>query len=192
MEDLIEQFLGNPLVLVILVFLATFVLEEAAILIAAGLAASGELHAGLALAAAGSGIIVSDWCLYGFGALARRSPWIKRWVSASRLEQGRSLLQRSTLAAGLVARGVPWLLFPIFVASGFLGVGFRRFAIVNSVIALIYVLVLFYGAFGLSSVLIDWLGGWAWLIGAVLLLALIFGGRAVARRYFERNAPPDA
>jgi len=191
-ENLIADNIGNPLVLVVLLFLATFVLEEAAILIAAGLAASGELPASLALGAISSGIIVSDWCLYGLGALAARSARIARWVSPARIDIGRSLLQRNTLVAGLIARIIPWLLFPIFVASGFLGVGFVRFALINAAIALLYVLALFYGAFGLSSVLIDWLGGWAWLFGAVLLLAILWGGRAVAKRYLIEDKLPDA
>jgi membrane protein DedA with SNARE-associated domain len=191
-ENLIADNIGNPLVLVVLLFLATFVLEEAAILIAAGLAASGELPASLALGAIASGIIVSDWCLYGVGVLAVRNARIARWVSPARIDIGRSLLQRNTLVAGLIARIIPWLLFPIFVASGFLGVGFLRFALINAAIALLYVLALFYGAFGLSSLLIDWLGGWAWLFGAVLLLALLWGGRVIARRYLIEDKLPDA
>lgn len=70
MDALIEQHLGNPLVLAALLFVATFVLEEAAILLAAGLAAAGEMTSGLALASLCAGMVVSDWCLYGLGALA--------------------------------------------------------------------------------------------------------------------------
>lgn len=182
-EALIEQHLGNPLVLAALLFVATFVLEEAAILLGAGLAASGEMTSGLALASLGAGMVISDWCLYGVGALAGRNRRIAGWVSRDRLDQGRHLLRRSTLAAALLARLVPWLLFPIFVASGFLRVGFRRFALVNSAIALVYVPVVFYGAFGLYAVLMDWLGDWAWLAGAAVLLAILWGGRRAARRY---------
>ncbi|WP_410217500.1 DedA family protein [Paracoccus sp. (in: a-proteobacteria)] len=185
LEALIEQSLGSPLLLAALLFVATFVLEEAAILLAAGLAASGEMTSALALASVGTGMIVSDWCLYGLGALAARSRRIADWVSRDRLEQGRRLLHRSTFAAGLLARIIPWLLFPVFVASGFLRVGFRRFAMINAIIALVYVPAVFYGAFGLYAVLMEWLGDWAWMTGAVLLLAILWGGRAVARRYLS-------
>jgi membrane protein DedA with SNARE-associated domain len=191
-ENLFAENIGNPLVLVVLLVLATFVLEEAAILIAAGLAAAGELPASLALAALATGIIVSDWCLYGLGALAVRSERIERWVSPARIAHGRGLLQRSTFTAGLIARTIPWLLFPVFVASGFLGVGFLRFALINAAIALIYVLALFYGAFGLASAVIDWAGGWAWLFGAGLLLVILWGGRTFVRRYLDRNSAPNA
>lgn len=191
MEALIEQNLGHPMLLAALLFLATFVLEEAAILLAAGLAASDEMTSGLALASVGAGMIVSDWCLYGLGALAARHRRIAEWVSRDRLNEGRRLLQRSTLAAGLLARLVPWLLFPVFVASGFLRVGFRRFALINAAIVLIYVPAVFYGAFGLYAVLMEWLGDWAWLAGAAALLAILWGGRLVARRYLSDTTAPD-
>jgi len=191
MEALIEQNLGNPLLLAALLFAATFVLEEAAILLAAGLAAAGEMPPGLALASVGSGMIVSDWCLYGLGALAARNRHIAEWLSQDRLQQGRNLLHRSTFAAGLLARIIPWLLFPIFVASGFLRVGFRRFAIINAAIALVYVVAVFYGAFGLYAVLMARLGDWAWLAGAAVLLAVLWGGRALGRRYFSGKTDPE-
>lgn len=191
MEALIAQNLGNPLFLAALLFLATFVLEEAAILLAAGLAATGEMTPGLALSSVGVGMMVSDWCLYGLGALAGRSRRIAGWIPPDQLAQGRRLLQRSTLAAALLARIVPWLLFPIFVASGFLRVGFRRFALINAAIALVYVPGVFYGAFGLYAVLIAWLGNWAWLAGAALLLAILWGGRAMARRYLSGTTISD-
>lgn len=191
MEALIEQHLGNPWVLAGLLFLATFVLEEAAILLGAGLAASEEISPMMALLSLGAGMIVSDWSLYGLGALAVRHGRVAAWVASERLDQGRRLLQRSTLAAALLARLVPWLLFPIFVASGFLRVGFRRFAAVNAAIVLIYVPAVFYGAFGLYAVLMEWLGDWAWLVGAVVLLAALWGGRAVARRYLSGGDASD-
>lgn len=191
MEALIERSLGHPLLLAALLFLATFVLEEAAILVAAGLAAAGEMTAGLALVSVGTGMIVSDWCLYGLGALARRNRRIADWVSQDRLDQGRRLLHRSTLAAGVLARVIPWLLFPVFVASGFLQVGFRRFALINGVIVLIYVVAVFYGAFGLYEVLLARLGNWAWLAGSALLLAILWGGRAITRRYLPGKTEPD-
>lgn len=191
MQTLIEQNLGNPLFLAALLFAATFVLEEAAILIAAGLAASDEMGTGLALASVGAGIVISDWSLYGLGALAVRNRRVAAWVSQTRVDQGRRLLHRSTLAAGLLARTIPWLLFPIFVASGFLRVGFRRFALINAAIALIYVLAVFYGAVGLYTVLLEWLGGWTWAVGAAVLLAILWAGRRVARRYLSGATMPD-
>ncbi|MBM3605399.1 MAG: hypothetical protein FJX25_11800 [Alphaproteobacteria bacterium] len=184
MQTLIEQHLGNPLVLALLLFLGPFVLEEAAILAAAALAAAGEMSAALALGAVAVGIVVSDWSLYALGALAGRSRRIRGWLDPAQLARGHRLLHKGAFPAGLLARLIPWLLFPVFVASGFLGVGFRRFALINGMIALVYVVVLFLGALGLNIVLLDWLGNWAWAVAGLLLLAVILGGRWIARRYF--------
>lgn len=188
MEALIEQYLGNPAVLALLLFLAPFVLEEAAILTGAALAASGEMSMALALAAISTGMIVSDWTLYAIGALAGRSRRIRGWIDAATLSRGRQLLDRGAWPAGLLARLIPWLLFPIFVASGFLGVGFRRFALINGLIAAVYILVLFFGVFGLNLVLFDWLGNWAWAVVALLLVAVVAAGRSAARRYLGKDA----
>ncbi|SCY68558.1 DedA family protein [Paracoccus tibetensis] len=188
MEALIEQYLGNPAVLALLLFLAPFVLEEAAILTGAALAASGEMSAALALAAISTGMIVSDWTLYAIGALAGRSRRIRGWIDAATLLRGRQLLDRGAWPAGLLARLIPWLLFPIFVASGFLGVGFRRFALINGLIAAVYILVLFFGVFGLNLVLFDWLGNWAWAVMALLLIVVVAAGRWAARRYLAKDA----
>lgn len=188
MEALIEQYLGNPVVLALLLFLAPFVLEEAAILTGAGLAASGEMPTWLALAAISTGMIVSDWSLYALGALAGRSRRIRGWIDGDGLARGRALLDRGAWPAGLLARLIPWLLFPIFVASGFLGVGFRRFALVNGLIAAVYILALFFGVFGLNLVLFEWLGNWAWAVLALLLVLVIVASRWAARRYLGKEA----
>lgn len=191
MEALIQQSLGNPLLLAVLLFFATFVMEEVAIFVAAGLAAAGEMTTGLALAALIGGMIVSDWCLYGLGAMARRHDRVARWVSPRKLEQGRLLLRRSTLVAGLLARIVPWLLAPVFMASGFLRVGFRRFALVNATIAVVYIPFLFFGAFSLYGVLLERLGAWAWVAGGAVVLAILWGVRALARHYLSGTAASD-
>lgn len=188
MEALIEQYLGNPLVLALLLFLAPFVLEEAAILTGAGLAASGEMPTWLALTAISTGMVVSDWTLYALGALAGRSRRIRGWIDGDALARGRRLLDRGAWPAGLLARLIPWLLFPIFVASGFLGVGFRRFALVNGLIAAVYILALFFGVFGLNLMLFEWLGNWAWAVLALLLVLVVVASRWAARRYFGKDA----
>ncbi len=191
MEFLIENNLDNPWVLAACLFLATFVLEEAAIVLAAGLAAAGQLNAGVAVAAVTSGVIVSDWALYALGAFAGRSRRIADWVPAEQLAQGRRLLARGALPAGLLARLIPWMLFPIFVASGFVGIGFRRFALTNGAIGMIYVIALFFGAVEFFQLLLEWMGNWGWLLGAALLLVLLWGGRRAASHYLSEPDPDD-
>jgi membrane protein DedA with SNARE-associated domain len=183
LDQLLEQFLGNPFVLAALLFAAPFVLEEAAILAGAALAAAGELPTGVAFAAVTVGMVVSDWCLYAAGAIAGRSRRIRRWIGEESIERGQRLLSRGAIPAALLARLVPWLLFPIFVASGFLGVGFRRFALVNAAIAAVYIVVLFFGVYGINLVIFDLMDGWGWLAVAGLIVGVVLLSRWSARRY---------
>jgi membrane protein DedA with SNARE-associated domain len=190
LEQLLDQYLGNPYVLAALLFLAPFVLEEAAILTAAALAAAGELSTSIALAAVAIGMVVSDWLLYALGAIAGRSRRIRGWIGEESIARGQRLLERGALPAALLARLIPWLLFPIFVASGFLGVGFRRFALVNAGIAVVYIAVLFFGVYGLNLVIFDLLEGWGWAVVALLLACVVALSRWAARRY--RSLGDDA
>lgn len=180
MDALIEQYLGNPLVLAALLFLANFVMEEGAIIAGAGLAAAGEIRTDLALVALVTGNIVSDLALYGIGALAATSGLVRRWVDGAMLERGRRLLDRGVWPAAILARVLP----PIFMASGFVRVDFRRFAIANGVVAAAYTVALFYGAFGINLVLFDLLGNWAWLAIAGLVAGVVWLGHRFTVRYF--------
>lgn len=186
MESLFEQFLGNPLVLAALLFLGPFVLEEVAIFTGAALAAAGELPPAVALAALGLGTVVSDWALYAAGAIAGRSGRIRSWIGEETILRGRKLLSRGVVAGALTARLVPWLLLPVFVASGFLGIGFRRFALVNAIIATVYIAALFFGVYGFNLVLFDILGGWGWFAVIACAVGIVLLSRKAARRYRER------
>jgi len=176
-----EQVVGHPALQLTLLFLGPYLLEEAAILAAAALAAAEELRPVTAFGAVYLGIVTSDWLLYAIGWGAGRSVRLRAWIGEDAIAHGRRLLSRGAAAAGVTARLVPWLLFPIFVASGFLGVGFRRFAAVNAGIALVYTAVLFLALYLFNVALFDLFAGWGWLAvgvaGMVLLLAIRYGRR---------------
>ncbi|MFC7704650.1 hypothetical protein ACFQXB_10640 [Plastorhodobacter daqingensis] len=188
MDTYLDPFLGNPAVLFALLFLGTFVLEEAAILSGAALAAAGEMSAAVAFSALGLGMIVSDWALFAIGAAAGRSRWLRQRIGEANIARGRRLLGRGVVAAGFTARLVPWLLFPVFVASGFLGVRFVTFAGVNALIAAVYVAILFFGIYGFNLVLFEMFAGWGWLAVVACAAALFHFSRLVARRFRAREA----
>lgn len=179
MEALVEQYLGNPLVLAWLLLAANFVMEEGAILAGAALAAADEIGLGLALAALVVGNILSDWLLYGVGVLAGKSSLVRRWIDGVMLDHARRLLVRGVWPAAILARLLP----PVFIASGYVRVGFRRFAVVNGVVAIIYTTGLFFGSYGINLVLFDWLGNWAWLAVAALVVAVVWLSHRFAVHY---------
>lgn len=147
-----------------------------------GLAAAAELPPLAALAALYAGMVVSDWLLYGAGFLAGSSPRIRRLVRDENIDHGRAILARSHLLAAISARLVPWLLLPIFVASGFLRIGFARFALVNAFVALVYTNVLFWAIFASGTVLFDQMRDWSWLVLALATLVVVAWSYRRAKR----------
>jgi membrane protein DedA with SNARE-associated domain len=191
MDDFFAHFLGHPVLQVFLLFVTPLVLEEAAILSAAVLAAGGELGAPIAFAAVYAGIVVSDWLLYAAGVAAGRSRRIRGWLGEDVIARGRGILHRGAFAAAVTARLVPWLLFPIFVASGFLGVSFARFALVNALVALVYTAAAFLGLYFFNVALFELFDGWGWLaasVAAVVMLAALL----IARRLYRDDDRADA
>lgn len=171
-EDFLLAAVDDPFLQSVLLFLGTFVLEEAALMAGGALSAAQELPPFAALGALYAGMVVSDWMLYAAGFLAGSSPRVRRFVREENIRHGRALLARSHLLAALSARLVPWLLLPIFVASGFVRIGFFRFAAVNALIALIYTNVLFWTIYAFGTVLFDQLRAWGWLIVALATVAV--------------------
>lgn len=180
MTDLVAHYSSQPSVLLAILFLAPFVLEEAAILAAAGMATAGLLPPITAFLVLLLGIVVSDWFLFGLGHLATRIGRIRGWIGGRRLTRGRELLGRGTLAAAVTARLVPWLLPPIFVASGLFGVRFSTFALANGVVACIYTTGFFVLAYEFNAIAMERFGQWGWVGIAGLAVALL--GRSFVRR----------
>jgi membrane protein DedA with SNARE-associated domain len=163
-------------------FAAPFVLEEGALLAGAMLAAAGSLPAAAALGAVCLGIIVSDWALYGLGRAVALWPWLRRRIGETTIRRGQELLRSNFLSAMVSARLIPWLLFPIFVASGYLAVGFLRFLLVNAAIAVVYACVLFLALFYLDSLLFDLIREWSWTVVVALILGVVWLKRRAQRR----------
>jgi membrane protein DedA with SNARE-associated domain len=188
MDIPVEQVVGHPALQLTLLFLGPYLLEEAAILGATALAAAQELRPLSAFVAVYLGIVTSDWLLYGVGWGAGRSARLRAWVGEEAIGRGRRMLSRGAFPAGLTARLVPWLLFPIFVSSGFLGVGFQRFAAINAAIALVYTAILFLGLYLFNVALFDLFAGWGWLAVAVAGVLLLLAIRAGRRHYRDDSA----
>ena len=186
LQSWLAALAGDHLLQFALLFLATFVAEEAAMVGGAGLAAAGELSAPWAAAAVFGGIVLSDWFFYWVGHLAQRVSWLRRRLSTATLERGRGYLGGDLPLALLVARLVPGLVYPIFMSCGFLGIGFRRFALLNLLIVVPYTALLFGGTLLLGELLFAYLENWGWLVLAayavVLILLLRWRGRRAAAR----------
>lgn len=100
--------------------------SEATLISAGALAASGDLHLALVLAAGAVGAVVGDNLAYAGGRLLRDR--VPRRLQAGRARAERALATRATVVL-LVARFVPAGRSLMTVTAGAVGMPWRRFAV---------------------------------------------------------------
>lgn len=150
-------------------FLATFILEDLAIVAAGLLAADGRATIGALIAALMAGVLIGDLGLYGLGKLAARFPAIERLIGPGRVEAGRAFLERRTIMAVLVSRMTPGARLPTYVAAGYVGASFTRFCLAAIPAAVCWTLALFFAAYGIGAAAVSGLANLQWVAAALLL-----------------------
>ncbi|HET9018494.1 MAG TPA: VTT domain-containing protein [Acetobacteraceae bacterium] len=164
-----------------LIILGTFVLEDAATVLAAMHAQSGGIAIPVALCSLYAGIVLGDLGLYGLGALSAKIPWLARLVTQRRMRQGRDWLDGRVFQVVFVSRFIPGARLPTYTACGFLGADWRRFALAAVVATLIWTSLLFGVSLKVGALLMQYLGAWRWLGGIGFALVVILLGRGAAR-----------
>jgi membrane protein DedA with SNARE-associated domain len=156
---------------------ATFILEDAATVLSAALAAQGVISLAVALPSLFAGIALGDLWLYGLGRLAaqnRRARWLAGRDPARR---ARRWLNRELTQTVWMARFMPGMRLPAYTAFGFLGLPFGRFAwSVVSAVA-VWTPLLFFAAYYLGKGLNAFLGPWRWPVFIALAALVFFSGR---------------
>ncbi|MBO9711684.1 VTT domain-containing protein [Sphingomonas sp.] len=143
----------QPAMVLAAIFLATFVLEDAAI-VATGLLASRMLvdpwAAGIALTL---GVIAGDLALHCLGRWAASLPWVRRQCRRRRTARALDLLERGWWQGLLVARFVPMLRLPVYLASGLLRLRTPAAATVIAIAGLAWAPLLFLASMAGGTVL---------------------------------------
>lgn len=163
------------------IILGTFLLEDAATVMAAMQAQSGAIDIKLALGALYAGIVLGDLGLYGLGALSARVPFVARWVTPGRMRQGRSWLDGRVFRVVFISRFIPGARLPTYTACGFLHADLGRFALAAVVATLIWTSMLFGVSMKVGAILMDNLGVWRWAGAAGFAALVILAGRTAAR-----------
>jgi membrane protein DedA with SNARE-associated domain len=171
----------DPLLQAAIIILATFVLEDAATVLAAMQVQSGAISLPLALASLYAGIVLGDLGLYGLGALSGRMPALARWIPPARKQEGRDWLGDRVFQVVFVSRFIPGARLPTYTACGFLHASLRRFAMAAIVATLIWTSLLFGVSLKVGALLIQYLGAWRWAGAIGFAVVLILIGRAAAR-----------
>lgn len=177
MADMLTAFLthaaANPVLVVIAVALATFVLEDAATVGAALLAAEGVLPVPAAVLGLFIGITLGDLGLFAIGALARRWRWLAERIGEGRLARGQAWLAGRLLPAILLARVTPGLRLPSYLASGYLGIRFATFASIAVVAVAVWSVAAFTFVYYYGQVAQAWFGRFSWVAGLALFTLVI-------------------
>lgn len=174
LADLLRGLSEQPVLLGMLIVMATFILEDAATIAVALLAAQGLIDPTEGLLALFIGISLGDIGLYALGRYAAGHPGAIRWAGEKRLKRGRDWLSHRLTPALLGARFLPGMRLPTYIASGFLKVSFWRFVMVAVAAVAIWTSLVFGLVYHFGSLVIESLGRGAWVLGIVLILIAIF------------------
>src|SRR5271157_192684 len=114
------------------IFLATFIYEDGATVLAATLSASGSLDPRIGLLTTFLGIWLGDMGLYGlgssFGRRTAQSRWLQKYLKPESLAKAESWFARRGSLALVMSRAIPGSRLPLYVAAGALRLPVRLFA----------------------------------------------------------------
>ena len=171
---------GKPLLQAGAIVVGTFILEDAATVLAGMQVEDGSLDWHVALLALYAGIIAGDLGLYGLGRLASTWPRLVRWVHPDRAARGQAWLRRHVFRVVFVSRFIPGARLPTYTACGFLGAGIARFALAACCATVIWTTLLFGVSLRVGEWLLAHFGAWRW-IGALVFAAVVIAiGRVAA------------
>jgi len=178
----ILKFAGaHPLLQALAIIIGTFILEDAATVLAAMQVQDGSIAFWVALTALYCGIILGDLGLYGLGRLAALWPWAMRLLPARRRESSRLWMNRHVFRVVFISRFVPGARLPTYTTCGYLGASFKRFALAASVATLIWTTLLFLASLHVGRMLMNHFGAWRWAGALVFAAMIVLMGRLVAR-----------
>jgi membrane protein DedA with SNARE-associated domain len=172
----------SPLLQAVAIVLGTFILEDAATVVAAMQAQEGAIPTSLALGSLYAGIVLGDLGLYGMGRLAALVPWFRRWIPPQREEAVKAWFDGRVFKIVLISRFLPGLRLPTYTTCGFLGADIRQFTLAAVIATCIWTTLLFTMSLKIGQFLMDHLGAWRWAGAAGFVVFVIIAGRAAAAR----------
>jgi membrane protein DedA with SNARE-associated domain len=167
----------QPLLQAGAIVLGTFILEDAATVIAAMQVQDGAVAVDIALGSLFVGIVLGDVGLYGLGRLSARMPWVARLLPERRQEAIRAWLEGRVFKVVLISRFLPGLRLPTYTTCGFLGADLRQFVLAAVVATICWTSLLFGVSLWVGQVLLDHFGAWRWVGAAGFVAFVIFAGR---------------
>ena len=164
----------TQLALAISIFVATFVYEDGATLLAATLSATGRLDPALGLAASFVGVWVGDIGLYLMGSMFGKHtaswPRFQRFLKPESLGKAQAWFAKHGSLALVMSRAIPGSRLPLYLAAGALRMPLRRFARITGMCAALWVSMIF-AIWRFTPTTLAGSGNWTrWALTAVVLV----------------------
>lgn len=170
------------------IVLGTFILEDAATVLAATQVEAGGLSASLALSSLYLGVVLGDLGLYGLGRLSRMVPCVRRLLPSPNAAAMRAWLEARVFQVVLVSRFLPGLRLPTYLTCGFLRASPGQFASAAVIATLCWTSLLFGVSLKIGQLLIQHFGAWRWAGAAGFAAFIVIGGRLAATRLKSEKA----
>ena len=146
MPDMLEE---NMWLAYVCALLGPFVQEDAAVLAAASGSVSKMINTPLIFAMVSVGLILSDLWKFWIGRAAVRNDWARQQAEKPKVSAMKYQVTNNLGKSIILGRFIPGLRIPLYIAAGFFGVSFARFAFYIIISATLYIAI----AFGLFHVL---------------------------------------
>ena len=160
------------------IIIGTFILEDAATVLAAMQVADGALPWWLSLLSLYVGIVLGDLGLYALGRLSAKVPWVARQLPPHRQETIRAWISGRIFKVVLVSRFLPGLRLPTYTTCGFVGADLKQFTLAAIAATACWTSLLFLTSLKVGHFLMDHLGAWRWAGAAGFIAFIILAGRA--------------
>jgi membrane protein DedA with SNARE-associated domain len=149
--------------------------EDFAIILGGYIVVNKLMPVGLVVLTIYFGMVASDFALYGIGAVARHTPWLKRVAVSARVRSFGETLKRNVFEVAALCRVVPGLDFVAIVACGWTRVPFGQFAAATLVFAALYLPLMLYLVVVFGDALDDHAGMWTWplMLVAVAIIGFV-------------------
>jgi len=149
--------------------------EDFAIILGGYIVVNRLMPVGLVALTIYVGMVASDFALYGVGAAARHSPWLKRLAVNDRVHSFAHTLKRNVFEVVALCRVVPGLDFVAFVACGWTRVPLGSFTLASLLISALYLPLMLYLVIVFGDAMDDHVGLWAWplMLVAVAIIGFV-------------------
>lgn len=189
----LEIAASMPAVLQALILaIGTLILEDPTAIAAGLLSREGVISLPTALVGTGLGIFLGDLGLYGLGAAAARGAratgWVRRRLPSDRVARLGRWFDAAGWKAIVFSRFVSGSRLPIYLAAGFVGAGFARFALWTAIAVAVWTPLVVVGTAILGGSIMLAARGlvgdslWAWIALAAAVVLLMQGCIVIATR----------